>query len=230
MKSKRLTLVCMATIALLGTPRAWEEAGNLLAFAQQKAQLKFWSMVMRPSEPAEVELVAVAETPEAAAPSANKSSCPFERHEQRENQVAASYRRARKAESAPARPKALRLRQESADGLIAHARKAAVERERAQRPRHTVDAADFQLLEIAESLPASSDSHEAKAMPPARAITADTSTFVELPVAAPVAAVFQEKDVAYQFKLLKKSFSEGKLSRQKGRLPAVRITTPFPAS
>ncbi len=202
----------MAAIALIGTPRAWQEIGNLLEVAQQKAQLKFWSMVMRPAGPAEVELVAAEE----AIPAHAVSPCPHEGGE--ENLKLVSY-------SEPRRPRATARRQRTQAGtqaLIAHALKApAVKQsvERALRLENFKDA-DFDFPEIAETVPA----------PQPRPITADTLSFVQLPPAAPVAAAFSEKEVAYQFKLMKKTLNENKLLlRQRGRLP-IRVSAAFPAS
>ena len=236
MKSKRLTVVCMAAIALIGTPRAWQEIGNLLAVAQQKAQLKFWSMVMKPAGPAEVELIAVAETPEFGIPGRGVSPCPNEDNWARENLEPVSYREVRRVSSAaaPSRPKASARRQRPeagiSSGLIAHARKAPAQKENVECPfdlkdKKDKDDSDFEFVEVAENLPAP------KAMPHTRAIPVDTLTFAQLPTVAPVATAFSEKEVAYQFKLLKKTLNENRLIlRQRGRLPAVRVTTSFPAS
>ena len=232
MKSRRLTLVCVAAIALAGTPRAWQEMGNLLTAAQQKAQFKFWSMVMRPSEPAEVELIAAAETAGQEAITAhNVSPCTSSGSELLENFEPASYSEVRRAASnASSRPTPrARRRPAEAAGLIAHARRQApAEREGVELSRGFKEKkdSDFEFLEVAENLPAT------KAATPARAISVDTLTFAQLPTVAPVAAAtFSEKGVTYQFKLLKKALNENcPLLRQRGRLPALRIATSFPAS
>ncbi|HEY0380385.1 MAG TPA: hypothetical protein VGC87_25960 [Pyrinomonadaceae bacterium] len=233
MKSRRLTLVCVAAIALVGTPRAWQGLGDLLSAAQQKAQFKFWSMVMRPSSgPAEVELVAVAETAGQDALSAHGvSPCTPGRDELLENFEPASYREVRRAASpAPSRPKAYTRRQRPEFGsLIAHAgRQAPSEKEGVEPPRVFKEKkdSDFEFLEVAENLPAP------KAAPRARAMPVDTLTFAQLPAVTPVAAAaFSEKEVVYQFKLIKKPLNENcPLLRQRSRLPAVRIATSFPAS
>lgn len=215
MKSRRLTVVCMAAIALVGTPRAWQEIGNLLEVAQQKAQLKFWSMVMRPAGPAEVELVAAEE----ATPERGVSPCPHEGGEE-ENLKLASYSEPRRPRASSARR---RQRTQAAPGALgAHAPKApAVKQsvERALRLENFKDV-EFDFQEVAETVPA----------PQPRPAAADTLSFVQLPPAPPVAAAFSEKEVAYQFKLMKKTLNENKLLlRQRGRLP-VRVSTPFPAS
>ncbi|HWS98700.1 MAG TPA: hypothetical protein VN256_00415 [Pyrinomonadaceae bacterium] len=229
MKSRRLTVVCMAAIALIGTPRAWQEISSLLSAAQQKAQLKFWSMVMRPDEPAEVELIAVAEE---VNPAHGVSPCSEERNWTRGNFEAVSYRQVRRAAGpAASRPKASARRQRSeARTLIAHARKAPAGKdsvERRIREKKEKKDFDFDFSEVAENLPAP------KPAPRARPIAVDTLTFAQLPPVAPVAAAaFSEKEVVYQFKLLKKTLNDNKLlPRQRGgRLPAVRVTTSFPAS
>lgn len=240
MKSKRLTVVCMAAIALIGTPRAWQEIGNLLSVAQQKAQLKFWSMVMKPAGPAEVELIAVAETPDFGIPGRGVSPCPNEDNWTRENLQPVSYREVRRVSSAaPSKPRASARRQRpeaGISGLIAHARKAPAGKESIERPlrfkdKKDKDDLDFQFVEVAENLPAPQAACDTKPAPRPRAIAIDTLTFTQLPTVAPVAAAFSEKEVAYQFKLLKKTINENRLIlRQRGRLPAVRVTTSFPAS
>lgn len=231
MKSRRLTVVCMAAIALVGTPRAWQEIGNLLSAAQQKAQLKFWSMVMRPSEPAEVELIAVAEDVNSAY---DVSPCP---DQARENLQPVSYREVRGASRAASVPKAHARRQRpEAGSLIARVRKAptgkwGVERRFREKKDTNFEFKDqdYEFLEVAENLP--EPARGAKAAPHTRAIPVDTLKFAQLPSVAPVAAAFSEKEVAYQFKLLKKTLNENRLIlRQRGRLPAVRVTTSFPAS
>jgi hypothetical protein len=232
MKSRRLTLVCVAAVVLAGTPRAWQGLGDLLSAAQQKAQFKFWSMVMRPNESAEVELIAVAETAGQEAITAhNVSPCTSGRNELLENFEPASYREVRRvAGNATPRPKAFARRQPAeAAGLIAHARrKAPAGKDGAELPggfKEKKDS-DFEFQEVAENFPAP------KATPRARAIAVDTLTFAQLPTVAPVAAAtFSGKEVTYQFKLLKKTLNENcPLLRQRGRLPAIRIATSFPAS
>lgn len=232
MKSRRLTLICVAAVALAGTPRAWQEMGNLLSAAQQKAQFKFWSMVMRPNESAEVELIAVAETAGQEAITAhNVSPCASSRNELLENFEPASYREVRRAaSSAPSRPKAYVRRQPAeAAGLIAHARRQApAEKEGVELLRGFKEKkdSDFEFVEVAENFPSP------KAAPRTRPIPVDTLTFAQLPTVAPVAAAaFSGKEVTYQFKLLKKALNENcPLLRQRSRLPALRIATSFPAS
>jgi hypothetical protein len=231
MKTRRLTVVCMAAIALVGTPRAWQEIGNLLEVAQQKAQMKFWSMVMRPAGPAEVELIAAEE----AAPAHFVSPCPDENSW--ENLEAVSYREPRRATTpAPSRQRATARRQRAEAGtqaLIAHALKAPAVKESVERALQLegLKDADFEFSEVAETVPAPQPACRVKAVPQPRATPADTLSFVQLPPMAPVATAFSEKEVTYQFKLLKKTLNENKLLlRQRGRLPAVRVSTSFPAS
>lgn len=212
----------MAAMALIGTPRAWQELGNLLEVAQQKAQMKFWSLVMRPAGPAEVELIAAEE----AVTAHDVSPCP---NSGRENLEAVSYRE-------PRRPRANAARRRSAgtgsQGLIAHARRQApVDKESVERAIRLEGLKDlnFDFSEVAESFPAPQPARGAKPVPQPR--PADTLSFVQLPPVAPVAAALSgEKEVTYQFKLLKKALIENKGLRQKGRLPAVRVSTAFPAS
>lgn len=205
----------MAAIALVGTPRAWQEIGNLLEAAQQKAQLKFWSMVMRPSATAEVELVAA----EDSTPAHGVSPCPREGGRE-ESLKLVSYKEPRRPRASSARRR--QRTQADSGALIAHAPKAPAVKEsveRALRLERLKDA-DFDFHEVAETVPA----------PRPRPAAADTLSFVQLPPAAPVAVAFSEKEVACQFRLLKKTLNENKLLlRQRGRLP-VRVSAPFPAS
>jgi hypothetical protein len=232
MKSRRLTLVCVAAVVLAGTPRAWQGLGDLLAAAQQKAQFKFWSMVMRPNESAEVELAAVAETAGQEAITAHGvSPCTSGGSELAENFEPASYVEVRRAASnAAPRPKAFARRQPAAAaGLIAHARrKAPAGKDGLELPRGFGEKkdSDFEFVEVAENVPA------ARAAAHTRTIPVDTLTFAQLPTVAPVAAAtFSGKEATYQFKLLKKTLNENcPLLRQKGRLPAIRIAASFPAS
>ena len=231
MKSRRLTLVCVAAVALAGTPRAWQEIGNLLSAAQQKAQFKFWSMVMRPNESAEVELIAVAEAAGQDAITAhNVSPCTSSGSELLENFEPASYREVRRAATnAPSGPKAFARRQPAeAVGLIAHARrKAPAGKDGVELPRGFKEKKDpdFEFVEVAENL------HAPNTATPAHAIPVDTLTFAQLPTVAPVAAAFSQKEVTYQFKLIKKTLNENcPLLRQRGRLPAIRLATSFPAT
>lgn len=230
MKSRRLTILCVAAIALVGTPRAWQEMSNLLAAAQQKAQLKFWSMVMRPAEPVEVELVTAAESEEAA-PAHVASNCSLER----ESVEPAGYGEARKAGPAAARPKASARRERpSSDlqGLIAHARKKApvIDKESIELALRLggLEERDFEFSEIGGELPA----RVAKAKQHARPVPApgDTLSFVQVPDVAPVAAALSDKEATYQFKALKKALMDNKALRQRGRVPGFRGPAPFPAS
>lgn len=224
MKSRRLTVVCMAAIALIGTPRAWQELGNLLEAAQQKAQMKFWSMVMRPAGPAEVELVA-----EEAVPARHVSPCPEERD--RENFELVSYSEPRRAR---AKPVARRPRTETrSQSLIAHARrKVPADTEIVERAiLDGLKDSDFDFSQIAENVPAPQPAPAVKAAPHARPAPADTLSFVQLPTMAPVAATMSDKEVTYHFKLMKKALIDGRLlPRQRSRFPAVKVNTSFPAS
>ena len=232
MKSKRLTILCVAGIALIGTPRAWQEIGNLLAVAQQKAQMKFWSMVMRPAAAAEVELVAVAEEP---APEHDTSTCALQRGQEPGTIEPVSYGEPRVARRATPRPKAAARRRQAADGaaaagLIAHARKLPKDKQGVE-PVLSFDElkdSDFDFSEVAENVPAPPPARAAKARPHPR--PSDTLSFVELPTMAPVAAALSDKEVAYQFKLLKKPLIDSRVLRHRGRIPAVRVSTSFPAS
>ncbi len=207
----------MAAIALIGTPRAWQELGNLLEVAQQKAQMKFWSMVMRPAGPAEVELIAAEE----AAPAHYASPCPDERNQEKLELV--SY-------SVPRKPRATARRQRTqprAQGLIAHAlRKTQADTEIVERAiLEGLKDANFNFSEIAENVPEPQPARAAKAVPHAHSAPANTLSFAPLPPMAPVAAALSEKDVTYQFKLMKKSLIDNRIlqRQQKGRFPAIRV-------
>jgi hypothetical protein len=169
----------MAAIALIGTPRAWQELGNLLEAAQQKAQLKFWSMVMRPAEPSEVVLVAAEES----APAYDLSPCTGDHG--RESLAAVSYREPRRQRASVRRQRT----EARTQGLIAHARKPVVNRESVERAiLDGLKDSDFEFREVSESLPAPRPARGAQAAPHARPAPPDTLSFVQLPPMAPVAA------------------------------------------
>ena len=214
----------MAAIALVGTPRAWQEAGNLLSFVQQKAQMKFWSMVLRPRESAEVELIAAAETFDDAPLAGHLSECYTER---RETPAGEAANHSGAAPKTVAGPKAAARRQRTPardSALIAHAAEA---RGKAARALDSVEIANLQLPSMIEDA-----RPHTVAVPVARVAPQannDTYTFVQIPSASPVASAFVEKGTLSQLKMLRKSFGDGKLLRQKGRFPAGKIVT-FPSS
>ena len=213
----------MAAIALIGTPRAWQELGNLLEVAQQKAQMKFWSMVMRPAGSAEVELVAA----EDAVPARHVKPCPDERNQEHFELV--SYREPRRAKTV-----ARRQRTEArAQGLIAHARRT-VPADTVIVERAILEGlkdANFDFSEVSKSVPAPQPARGVKAAAHPRPAAPDTLTFVQPPTMAPVAAAMSDKDVTHQFKLMKKALSENRiLQRPRNRLPAPKVNTFVPAS
>jgi hypothetical protein len=233
MKSRRLTIFCVAIVALAGTPRAWQEAGKLLAVVQHKTQVRFWSMVLQPknSESAGAELVAAAQ-PFETDPASLDSNCPLEQRESQGHQVWNYSKTARRIESTSSRPQAEAQRPSavaplSHAGLIAKALKAPRGDSRAESLRHSRSIMESQPFEVSESRPAVLARHSAPAAPRPPASMGDTYTFVMLPAISPVASALVEKENVVQFKMLKKTFDEHKLIRQKGRLSAIRGVMTF---
>lgn len=238
MKNRRLTIFCVALVALAGTPRAWQEAGKLLAAVQHKAQVKFWSMVIQPKtrESAGIELVAQAEPFEINAASLD-SNCPLEVKAPR-SQQARSNSQGSKAVSALSQPQQ-RAQQKtgvaplSHAGLIAKALKAPRGDSNADSLRHSRSYTfDARLTEVIESHPSllAFNGKQRAPLPPAG--KGDTYSFVVIPAVSPaVATTLMEKENLLRLKVLRKAIEEPKTIRQKTRLPAVRGTaTYFPAS
>src|SRR5215210_5444198 len=107
MKSRRLTIFCVALMVVAGTPRAWQEVNKLLAVVQRKAQAKFWSMVLQPKdrESAGGELIAAAELFELS-PAKVDSNCALDRRESQGDQISDSSKAIRRTASASSQPKA----------------------------------------------------------------------------------------------------------------------------
>jgi hypothetical protein len=228
MKNRRLTIFCVAVIAIAGAPRVWQEAGKLLALVQHKAQVKFWSMVLQPKtrESAGTALVASAQPFETSQATLN-SVCPLHDVESRGTQVWSNSKQTRKADSASAESKAGAQRSTAAvmplshAGLIAKALKAPRGDSGAESLRHSRNAFEIQPSEIAESRAEALARHSA-ASPYPQAIKADTFRFVMLPAMSPVASSLTEKETVMKFKLLKKTSEEPKVIRQKIRIPVSR--------
>lgn len=234
MKSRRLTIFCVAMIALAGTPRIWREASKLLAAVQYKAQVKFWSMVLPGErESAGAEMIAAAQPWESSSVEV-ASDCPIQRGESRENQASSrsnvnrrtipvslksKIRAQRETESAPA----------SHAGLIAKALKGPRGSSSTESLLRSRNAWEHQALEIAGNNLASASLPNAATLPHQPASKSDTFRFVLAPPALPASAL-TEKEAVIQFKLIKKAIEGGKLLRQKGRFPASGGITAFRAS
>lgn len=245
MKNRRLTIFCVALLALAATPRAWQEAGKLLAAVQHKAQVKFWSMVLQPKtrESAGLELVASAQplTINAARPDAN---CPIQLETLRNNQAKSTSKAARRQASASWQSPQAAQQQQREDtggtplshaGLIAKALKAPRGDSNTESLRHSRSfSVESRLSEVAESHSAmlALDRTPAAALPPGAVGKGDTFKFLMLPAVSPaVASALSEKDNALRLKMLRKAIEEPKTIRQKNRLPVVRgAATYFPAS
>jgi hypothetical protein len=234
MKSRRLTIFCVAMIALAGTPRAWQEVGKLLNIVQHKAQVKFWSMVLPGDrESAKTELIAAVQLSESEFADV-ASTCPTSNGESWKNRAPGSSKANHVIARASVQTKARAQRQTdgapaSHAGLIAKAIKA---------PR--VDESVESLLrsrKMWESLPSAVALNaptplvipNAATLPPQPASTSDTFRYVLIPPAYPVAASLVEKEAVLHFKLMKKSIEDRKLLRQK-RLPVSNGFTAFPSS
>jgi hypothetical protein len=243
MNSKRLTIFCVALVALAGAPRAWQEAGKLLAAVQHKAQVKFWSMVMQPKTPesASLELIAAAE-PARISPASFDSNCPLAAPGAavRDLQARSHYKAERKAAEASAQSQRSAERQQSLTaaaplshaGLIAKALKAPRGDSHAESLRHSQNIPlEVRLSAVAESrtLLAYDGRATAPLSPPSG--KGDTFKFLTLPTVNPVASALIDKDTALRLKMLRKPMEEPKLIRQKTRLPVMRGTVSyFPAS
>jgi hypothetical protein len=235
MKNRRLTVFCLAALALAGTPRAWQEASKLLAVLQHKAQVKFWSMAMQPKnrESADTELIAAVQLVESS-PAELDSNCPLEQKESPANRVAGNSQAGRKLDSASLRPQA-RTERQSAEavplshaGLIAKALKAPRGDSNAESLRHSRSIPEIEPSEIAvgrSELLALHGSPVA-APRPAAGKKEDTFRFVMIPApnAAPIPLT---KEAIVQFKLLRKAVEEPKTIRQKNRPPVIKGATAY---
>ena len=227
----------MAVIALVGTPRAWQEVSNLLAAAQHKAQVKFWSMVLEPGEreAGATELVAAAQ-PFAAQPAVPASDCPLNNTEPQEKQASnksgASNSRTDSARLQP-RQKAQQPAASapaSHGGLMATAPRALTEGGSAEHTYYFKGVPAVPPPSIAKG-PLTPPAVIGAVPPEALASRGDSYRMVMIPITDPAAMALFEKENIVQWKLLKKS-EESKTSRQRGRLPVGRATvvTTVPAS
>jgi hypothetical protein len=244
MKSRRLTILCVALVALVGTPRAWQEAGKLLAAIQHKAQVMFWSQVLQPKTRESMGSALVASSrPVEMSPARFDSSCPLNRVESRDQQAAGSSKAGRRAASAPVQPKAAaraqgvwtdsRIAPNSHADLIAGAYKALREKSTMEELRRFERIKERGPSAIAMSRPAP------PAMPtvvvasdfphPSAASKAENFKFVMMPAISPVASALAEKESVVQFRMLRKTIEDSKLMRQKNRLPLSRGAAAFPS-
>lgn len=231
MKSRRLTIFCVAMIALAGTPRVWQEVSKLLAVAQHRAQVKFWSMVLPGErESGEGELIAAADPMEFAS-AEDASTCPLQRGAAKENLALSNSKQNRRTTPTAIQAQD-RARTENSPashaGLIARALKA--QRGDAESLLRSRNVWVSQPTAIAANNPASLVLPSAATLPHQPASKSDTFRFVLMPPASPVTSSLVERETAFQFKMLKKSLEAGKLLRQKGRLPVSSGTAAFPSS
>jgi hypothetical protein len=219
-------------IALAGTPRVWQEVSKLLAVAQHRAQVKFWSMVLPGErESGQGELIAAVDPMEFSS-AEDASTCPLQRGASRENQALSNSKQNRRTIPAAIQSQS-RARTENAPashaGLMARALKAqhgdaeSLLRSRTAAwvsPSPAIAANDSALLVLPN----------AATLPHQPASKSDTFRFVLMPPASPVTSSLVEREAVMQFKLMRKSLEAGKLLRQKGRLPVSGGTAAFPAS
>ena len=234
MRSRRLTIFCVAMIALAGTPRAWREAGKLLSFAQHKAQVKFWSMVLPNGEAASArgEMVAAAQ-PLGASYGDDATSCPTQTRVSWVNRASGSPKANRRTASVPAKAGERReadIAPASHASLVARALKAPRGDGGTESLIRSRTAWEHQPSAIAGNNPAALILTTAATLPHAPASKSDTFRFVMIPVVAPDVSALGEKEAALQLKLLKKSLEDGKLLRQRHRLPVSRGMAASPAS
>jgi hypothetical protein len=238
MKSRRLTIFCVALMVLAGTPRAWQEVNKLLAIIQHKAQVKLWSMVLQPKddEPADREMVAAVQLFEPL-PAKLDSNCTLDHQESTGEQLSNNSKTGRRTDAASAQLKP-RARQQAASaptshaGLIAKSFKALREKSNAERLFNFRSVPESQPSEVvARSSPSPLAVHDAATPPHPPASKSDTFRFVMIPAPSPVASSLVEKENMPQLKMLKKTFEENKWIRQKGRLlPVSRGVAAFPSS
>ncbi len=234
MKSRRLTIFCVAMIALAGTPRAWREVGKLLTVVQHKAQVKFWSMVLPGErESAGAEMVAAVEPLESSSVDV-ASNCPLQRGESWANQASSRSKANRRATPVSVQSQARAQRETvsapaSHAGLIARALKATRGDGGAESLLRSRKVWEREVSAIAVNVPSSLVPPGAATLPHQPASKGNTFVFVMPPPAAPVAASLVEKEAVIQFKLMKKSVEGGKLLRQKGRFPGSGGPAAFPS-
>lgn len=229
MKSRRLTIFCVALVALAGTPRAWQEAGKLLAAVQHKAQVRFWSMVLQPKtrESANVELVASIQ------PARLDADCPLEPQTPQSNRALSNSKAGRKVVSASSQSQRRAPRQNmgggaplSHAGLIATALEAPRGESKVESLRHSgsipVASSLSRAAESYAALLALNSTVAATAPLPPPASKSDTFKYVLLPTVNPAVSVLVEKENVLRFKMLRKAVEEPKMIRQKNRPPVIR--------
>jgi hypothetical protein len=227
MKSRRLTIFCVAMIALVGTPRAWQEFSKLLSLVQHKAQVKFWSMVLQPTEreSSNTQLIAAARPLDGSAAEID-SNCPSERSEPQIHEASSSSKTERRANSASPQPKArvqqwqLESRPASHASLLARAPKAQGEDDSTEHPHYFRGAPTTQPLSTAASIPPPPVVYGAAALAPLAVSKSDAYRVVMVPAIDPAAMSLIEKETTVQLKFIRKSLEDSKLSRPKGRLRA----------
>jgi hypothetical protein len=235
MKSRRLTIFCVAMIALAGTPRVWREVGKLLTVVQHKAQVKFWSMVL-PGErgSAGAQMIAAVQPLDASLVDSD-STCPLQSGESWENQASGRSKSNRLVAPASVQFQARVLRETDSSapashaGLIARALKAPRGDGGTESLLRSRTVWEHQPTAIAGNLPSPLAMPSAATLPHQPAGKGDTFIFVMPPPAPDAASSLAEKEAVNQFKLIKKAVEAGKLLRQKGRFPVSGIAA-FPSS
>ena len=233
MKSKRLTILCVAVVALAGTPRVWNEAGKLLAIVQHKAQVKFWSMVLGPGaqESSSVELVANNSSSKMRSTEASLN-CDLEDGSRPANLAKAAKSGQRDSIRRDSRGKA---RQKTAgatvfsDALIAKALKTPREGNGSESFRHIryISESEPSLLAERSLTPIVLDG--LAALPQQSWNEGNSLRFVMAPATGRLASTLGEKDAFLLLKTIKKAVEDNKLARPKvrGRMrnsdPGVRI-------
>ncbi len=239
MKSRRLTISCVAMIALAGTPQAVQEVSKLLAIVHYKAQVKFWSMVSQPGEREAGRTETLAATrPLKASSTEVASNCSLPpRAEAWTNRKLSSPKANRRASLASYQPSASAPRTSATAldaGLIARrAPEAPRENNSAERLLHARSVWESQPSRIVEVRPASPPlPGSAASFPHPPTSKGDTFRFVTIPTINPVVvSALTDKQAIVQFKLMKKSLEDSKLIRQKVRFPPVsRGAAAFPSS
>ena len=225
-------------ITLVGTPRAWQEIGNLLATAQHKAQVKFWSMVLPAGrESADAETIAAARRLEASATEV-ASNCPVEGGKVWEDQVAGGSRANRRTAPISFQPKARAQRPPAAvptashGVLIAKALKTQRGNGGAESLLHSANLPENHPLGFAESHPSSVPRPGAlvAALPKPPVGGKDTYRFVLIPNANSVVPALIDKENIVHLKQMRKAFEDNKALRQKSRFPLSRSAAAFPSS
>lgn len=215
-------------IALVGTPRAWQEVSKLLSLVQHKAQVKFWSMVLQPGEreSADRQLIAAARPLSGSVAEHDASNCPSEGSEPQTHQASGSSKTERRANSASLQPKAraqqwqLENQPTSHASLIARAPKAQSEDDSTEDTHYFRGMPTPQPVINTASLPSPPVVYGAAALAPHAASKSDAYRFVMIPAIDPAALCLIEKEAVVQLKLIRKSLEDNKLARPKGRLRA----------